>query len=442
MKLTRRMMLVLLAACMLLGGCGAAPAEPAQSTMPKETAPVETVAPTEAPTEPLETLGVASLPDKDIATGTLCFYFGDKTVYAGGLVSDILEVGIHTYADLEQLIQPGHMSEVVRVRIEDESVPEKDRPYLFFVAVNPTKEPCVLSDCVIYSLTINTDSGVAFGSGQETEHFYTGRTTMEEMLAVYGQPDHEDGRKSYYKEIAYYEPFNCAYFTFKNGVVRQIFTYYGANLFAEQAENFDYDLTGYFGNDSLILMNQYLDISGYLTPAEEVPATLTSFAESVKLGDQTLELGRAISEMPSPFRENLEGLTVPLGSKTYITIGRNNPEEFWVINTNGQYGQQAGKLTVKGLITKNCNYSNWGTDNSQFHPFEYDGLTQDSTIEDILEKYGMPGRLECTSNARKCFAWMEYQDESGNYVHFCVDPILDQIVEVHINKYFAKERHA
>lgn len=442
MKLTRRMMLVLLAVCMLLSGCGAAQAEPAQETVPETTAPAETAAPTEAPTELVEPLSVAQLPDEDIATGTLCFYFGDKTVYAGGLVSDILEVGIHTYADLEQMIQPGHMSEVVRVRIEDEAVPAENRPYLFFVAVNPTKEPCALADCIIFSLTVNTDSGVAFGSGQESEHFYTGETTLEEMLAVYGQPDHEDGRKSYYKEIAYYEPFNCAYFTFKNGVVRQIFTYYGANLFAEQAESFDHELTGYFGNDCLILMDQYLDVSGYLTTAEEVPATLTSFTESVKLGDQTLELDKPISEMPSPFRENLEGLTVPLGSKSYITIGRNNPEEFWVINSNGQHGQLAGRLTVKGLITKNCNYSNWGTDNSQFQTFEYDGLTQDSTIEDILDKYGMPGRLECTSNARKCFAWMEYRDETGNYVHFCVDPMLDQIVEVHVNKYYDKERHA
>lgn len=440
MKLTRRIMLVLLAVCTLLGGCAATDVE---ETVPETTAaPVETAAPTEAPTEPVETAPVVELPTEDIATGTLCFYFGDKTVHAGGQVSDILDIGVQSYQDLQQTIQPGQMSEVIRVRIEDEAVAVENRPFLFFVAVNPTEEPCTLAECLIYSLTINTDSGVAFGSGQETEHFYTGQTTLEQMLAVYGQPDHEDGRKRYYKEIAYYEPFSCAYFTFKNGVVRQIFTYYSANMFVEQTENFDHELTGYFGNDCYILMNQYLDVSGYLTPAEEIPATLTSFTESVKLGDQTVELGKSISEMPSPFRENLEGLTVPLGSKTYITIGRNDPEEFWVINTNGQYGQLAGKLTVKGVITKNCNYTNWGTDNSGFHTFEYDGLTQDSTIEDILEKYGMPGRLECTSNARKCYAWMEYEDESGNYVHFCVDPMTDQIVEVHVNKYFEKERHA
>lgn len=440
MKLTRRIMLVLLTVCTLLGGCAATDAE---ETVPETTAaPVETAAPTEAPTEPVETAPVVELPAEDIATGTLCFYFGDKTVHAGGQVSDILDIGVQSYQDLQQTIQPGQMSEVIRVRIEDETVAVENRPFLFFVAVNSNDEPCTLAECMIYSLTINTDSGVAFGSGQETEHFYTGQTTLEQMLAVYGQPDHEDGRKSYYKEIAYYEPFSCAYFTFKNGVVRQIFTYYSANLFAEQAENFDHELSGYFGNDCYILMNQYLDVSGYLTPAEEIPATLTSFTESVKLGDQTVELGKSISEMPSPFRENLEDLTVPLGSKTYITIGRNDPEEFWVINTNGQHGRLAGKLTVKGVITKNCNYTNWGTDNSGFRTFEYDGLTQDSTIEDILEKYGMPGRLECTSNARKCYAWMEYEDESGNYVHFCVDPMTDQIVEVHVNKYFEKERHA
>lgn len=454
MKLTHRMMLVLLAVCMLLGGCGAAPAEPAEQTVPETTAPAETAAPTEAPTEPVEPLSVAQLPDKDVATGTLCFYFGDKTVYAGGLVSDILDVGIHTYTDLEQLIQPGHLSEAVRVRIEDEAVPEEDRPYLFFVAVNPTEQPRKLSECSIYSLTVNTAEGIAFGSGRESEHFYTGQTTMEELTEAYGEPDYYQSRKRAFAEMAYYEPFNGAYFSFKNGKVRQIFTHYGAELYTSQAEAFDHDLTGYFGNDCYILMNQYLDIAPYILkqdPDSKVPTyymELTdgtgvpkSLPETIKLGEDTLQLGVEVAQMPETFANELKGLLISLRKHAYMTVGRNNPEEFWLINEGGNYSKYSDDLVVRGVITKNCNYVNWGANQSLYHTFEYDGLTQDSTIEQILEKYGAPKRIDATSTARKCFAWLYYEDEAGNDVHFCVDPMVNQIIEINVIKYFAGEHH-
>lgn len=454
MKLTHRMMLVLLAVCMLLGGCGAAPAEPAEQTVPETTAPAETAAPTEAPTEPVEPLSVAQLPDKDVATGTLCFYFGDKTVYAGGLVSDILDVGIHTYTDLEQLIQPGHLSEAVRVRIEDEAVPEEDRPYLFFVAVNPTEQPRKLSECSIYSLTVNTAEGIAFGSGRESEHFYTGQTTMEELTEAYGEPDYYQSRKRAFAEMAYYEPFNGAYFSFKNGKVRQIFTHYGAELYASQAEAFDHELAGYFGNDCYILLNQYLDIAPYLPKAAEEGAMVPNYVEltdgtgvlkaikeSMKLGEDTIELGVDVARMPATFADEFKGLLISLGRHEYATVGRNNPEEFWMINEASSYSRYAEELQIKGIITKNCNYSNWGVDHSLFHTFEYDGLTQDSTIGQILEKYGAPKRIDATSGARKCFAWLCYEDEAGSYVHFCVDPMLDQIIEIHVNKFYKGQYH-
>lgn len=454
MKKIQRMMSILIAIFMILTGCASAPVEEtnAQTIAPTETVSVAQELPTEAaPTEPVQLLAEVELPKEDIATGTLCFYFGDKVIYAGGSVADILDIGIQTYTDLNQMLNPGHMSDVVRVRIEDTALAEKDRPFVFFVAVNPADEPRKLSECMIYSLTINTDKGIAFGSGQEAEHFYTGKTTYDQITAAYGKPDYEKSRKTTYREIAYYEPFSCAYFSFKNGVVRQIFTYYSANIFEEQAEAFDYELTGYFGNDCYILMNQYLDVKPYLPAAENADnnaqtedktGILTSFVESIKLGGQTVEFGKLVEEMPSPYRESFAGLTIPLYYNAYMTVGRNNPEEFWMINSTGQAGRMADKLVVKGVITKNCNFQNWGVDNSLFHTFEYDGLTQDVTIEEILEKYGAPKELSCTSNARKCFAWMEYEDENGNYVHFCVDPMLDQLIEIHVNKYFPKERHA
>ena len=463
MKMYRRMILVLLVVSMLLPGCAAAPEE----TTPATAATEATEVPTEAATEPVEVLAEVKLPEEDVATGTLCLYFGDKTIYAGGQVADIIDIGVQTYSDWEQMIQPLHMSDVIRVRIEDESVAEKDRPFVFFVAVNTSEEPQMLKDCMIYSLTINTDSGVAFGSGQEQEHFVTGETTLDEMLETYGDPDYESKDTKYnFKEIAYYEPFSCAYFSFKNDKVRQIFTYYSANLFADQAEAFDHELTGYFGNDCYILMDQYLDVEPYLpkeeeetdeeeTDKEEKPddtaeetapesttGVLSEFVETITLADQTIELGMEVTEMPSPFKEAFVGLQVPLVLHTYMTVGRVNPEEFWLINENGQNGYLADTLLVKGVITRNRNYSNWGEDNSVYNSFEYDGLTEEMTIEDILEKYGAPKELNCTSTARDCFAWMHYEDENGNYVHFCVDPILDQLVEIRVNKYFPKENHA
>lgn len=445
MKLFYRIVLVLLVVS-LISGCAVAPAETTPATAAVTEEPTEE--PTEAPaTEPVEVLPEVKLPTEDAATGTLCFYFGDKTIYAGGKVADILAIGIQTYADLNQIIQPMHMSNVVRVRIEDEDVEEADRPFVFFVAVNPSEEPQKLADCTIYSLTINTDSGVAFGSGKEQTHFITGETTLEEMIAAYGEPDHQDGNNERYTEIAYYEPFSCAYFSFKNGKVRQIFTYYSANIFADQAEAFEHELSGYFGNDAYILMDQYLDVEDYLpteeTDAEEtVSANLVSFVETITLGGQQIDLGEAVSQMPSPFRDAFEGIQIPLGKHRYMTTGRVNAEEFWLINENGQSGYGADRLLVKGVITRNPNYSNWGEDNSAYNSFEYDGLTGDMTIEQILEKYGAPDELNCTSTARDCFVWMHYRDEAGNYVHFCVDPILDQLVELQVCKYFENEKHA
>lgn len=440
MKKNHRMWMILVAVFLLLTGCAASPAE--NTTPPETAAPTEATAiPTAEPTEPEPTLPPVELPQTDAATGTLCFYFGDKVIYAGGPVADLLELEVQTYADLEEIVQPGYMSDVVRLQM----TAEEEKPYVFFVAMNVTDEPQKISDCILYSLTINTSQGVAFGSGQEQEHFYTGKTTLDEMVAAYGEPDYQQSRQRYYREIAYYEPFNCAYFSFKNGVVRQIFTYYSANVFTQQAQAFNHELTGYFGNDCYILMNQYLDVTPYLPDAEPVAESvgmLTSFVDHIEMDGETVTLGTTVAEMPELFKNELTGLKVPLGKNCYITMGRNNPEEFWLINQKGNSNGLADNLTVKGVITKNFRYCNWGADQGLYHDFAYDGLTQDATIEDILEKYGAPKKLDCTSNARKCFAWMEYEDENGNYVHFCVDPILNQIIEININQYYPNQKHA
>ena len=99
----------------------------------------------------------------------------------------------------------------------------------------------------------------------------------------------------------------------------------------------------------------------------------------------------------------------------------------------------ANNLIIKGVFTENRNYTNWGWDKSDFHEFQYENLTQDSTIEEILEQYGMPKDMQCTSTARNCFAWLFYEDQAGNQLNICVDPIVNQIVELRISKYYEGE---
>ena len=57
--------------------------------------------------------------------------------------------------------------------------PDKDKPYVFFVAMNTSNEPKKLSECMFYSITINGDSGVQFGSGKEKKPFVTGDTELD-----------------------------------------------------------------------------------------------------------------------------------------------------------------------------------------------------------------------------------------------------------------------
>jgi hypothetical protein len=51
----------------------------------------------------------------------------------------------------------------------------------------------------------------------------------------------------------------------------------------------------------------------------------------------------------------------------------------------------------------------------------------------------MPKDMQCTSTARNCFAWLFYEDQAGNKLSISVDPILNQIVELRISKYYENE---
>lgn len=473
MKIRSRILLVLLVMSLLLSGCAAAAAEttaptgqptaaatePAAETQPAETEPAEEAEPSFMDNlhyQPV--LSDTVLPEDDAATGTLCFYLNDKAIHAGAPVSDLIEVGFHTYADLTTVVQPWHMSETVRVLVDIPDKEEDDEPYLFFVAMNASDESRMISECLIYSLTVNSEKGIRFGSGNESQPFVSGETKREEIVAAYGEPDESVSNNSNYEEIFYYEPFNSVSFSFQGGVVRQINAYYSANVYGVLAENveFDQDVSA-MEKDAYILMSQYLDVTGYLK-AEKTEATDTASesgedkANTDKTGilprlntyfdinGSRIHMGSLVSKLPSPFVENLNNLTMPVQRHYYVRTGRNEPEEFFLINDKGQYDMKSNYLSIKGVITENRNYCNWGIDNSAFHEFDCQGVTQDSTIDDVLALLGKPRELICSSGERVCFAWMHYETEEGDYLRIRVDPMLNQVIEVHMSKYFEDER--
>ena len=447
MKKQRWALLLVLTIALLLTACAFGKTE--ETVPPTEAAQVPTVAsteaPTEAPTEPTEPdsyyLTDTVLPEADAAAGTMKFYLGGKEFYAGGPVSDILALDVTSFDDFEQMLQPWHMSGALRVRVELADTEEEDKPFVFFVAMNASNEPKKISECLIYSITINAEKGIELGSGRETTRFVTGQTTLEEVTAAYGEPDYSMSRDGNYREIAYYEPFNCLYLSFHKDKIRQVVTYYSANVFHGWEDRLDYEFTdSYFGNDCYILMNRYMDVLPYLNgSASENPHILEKLTESITMGGEEIVLGMRCYEMPELFGQHFWDQLMPIHDMRYLRSGRNNEEEFYFMNLDGQSEYLANNLIIKGVFTENRNYVNWGWDKSAFHEFRYENLTQDSTIEEILEQYGAPKDMHCTSTARNCFAWLFYEDQAGNQLNICVDPIVNQIVELRISKYYEGE---
>lgn len=400
-----------------------------------------------------------ALPQKEEATGTLMFYLGGKAVHAGGPVSSLLELDIFTYRDMTVLVQPWHMTDVIKLQVKLPDTEEANWPNVFFVAMNASDTPCPISECLIYSITINCESGIEFGSGVEKEHFVTGQSTREELVAAYGEPDASVSDYSLYEEIFYYQPFNGVSFAFRRDVVRQISAYYSANVYGSLEDTLDFDIeAGPMEKDALILMSQYLDVTPYLSKdqdesgneAEETAETndskdttgiLSKFDDCFVLDTQRIEFGAKIEDLPEPFRGDLNGLLMPVNRNYYIRVGRNNPEEFFVINSEGQRNSMSNTLCIKGVITESNLYCNWGVDNSGFHSFSCQGITQESSIDDVLSRFGAPKELVCSSGERTCFAWMHYESENGDTLRIRVDPIVNQVVEVQMSKYFENQHH-
>lgn len=478
MKIRSRLLLILLAVSLLMTGCAASSAESAtqtKQTAVPETEPAETQMVQMQPEEETKpafmenlhdqpSLSDTVLPEDNSATGTLFFYFNDKAIHAGAPVAELMEIGFHTYSDLTQIVQPWHMSGVVRALIDIPDVGEDDEPYVYFIAMNASDEPCMISECIIYSITINYQKDVSFGTGHEEEPFVTGTTTREELVAAYGEPDEVASNRSTYEELFYYQPFNCVSFLCKNDVVMQINAYYGANVYGALAENVGFELTaGAMANDAMILMSQYMDVTAYMpvqtteeeqTETEEMEETaetgsaeeentlgiLAQFDDSFQLDGNTIAFGTRVSELPSPFLEDLVDLSMPVNRNYYVRTGRHDPEEFLLLNYEGQVNFRSDTLVVKGVIVENPNYCNWGFDNSDFHSFSCQGITENSTIDDVLQQLGQPKELLCSSGERSCFIWMHYATEAGDYIHIRVDPMLNQVIEVNMVKYFEGER--
>ena len=485
MKHFKRTLPAVLALALLLSGCGFVREKLGLSTAPtteateapteqtRETA-AETV-PETVPqvTEPEDTGAVkwnlqdTVFPDKDAATGTLFLYVNGTPIYAGGKVSDLIDAGMHTYDDMDALVAPHEMSELIRVRVDIPNEDNEDNePLLFFVAMNPGEQEAPIRDCLFYSLTVNLEKGVKFGSGKESQPFLTEITTRQELETVYGAPTEVNSQSQKYAQTVYYQPFNCAYFTFKNDVVRQVFTYYSANVFGDLTEQAPEEIMDdYFGGDCFIAMSQYMDVTDYLPghklaveagedddlhaqrdPEKNFPkagetGVLKSLPTEITVNGEKIKFGIRCSQLPETWWKNFEGLMMPIERNYYYRVGRNAMEEFYLINDKGQKdsGYKPDELGVKGMVVRNSHYTNWGKDYSGYYDFNYDGLTQDSTIEDVLEKYGQPSGLFCSSNARMFFAWMNYDDEDGTCLRIKVDPLTDQLMELQVTKYFPNE---
>lgn len=473
MRIRTRIVFLLLVLCMLLSACGQ-PAAPAEESQTATAAPTEvTEAPVVTEPEPTEAPQAAAgkayelketvLPTGNEATGTLKFYFNDKAIYAGAPVSAIIDLGVHTYMDLSKVLQPWHMSENIRVRVDLPDTEEKDEPLVFFFAINASSEPKPVSECMIYSITINCEKGVSFGSGNESEPFVTYTTKLDEILEVYGEPTHTYTYGTY-DEITYYKPFNSVTFSFKGDVVRQVTTFYGENIFGAQVEAFDHELTmDHNEQDCAMLMAQYLDVTAYLPEKEEeaeateptkaTEATepeeeteeskvgiLASIDEFITVDGKKIEFGVKTAEMPAPWNECFQDISLPITRNYYVQSGRNTGEEFYLINSEGMSNNMGQHAVVKGIITHNRNYVNWGFEYDDCFEFEFMDLTQDTTLEEVLELFGNPMEIKFESGARACFAWLHYAAENGNTLRIRVDPVLNQVIEVRVSKYFENER--
>lgn len=426
----------------LLAGCGSVPSQ----TDPPETVssistelkerieiPVETET-VSLQAESSEDDSILELSKQPHVSGALTFRVENVKLQVGGPVSDFIGDGVELGADPSALLEPGQISGNISIRIKMDGVSLDKEPILFFHAVNDSAEQRMISQCRIYSVIINTQSGIQFGCEDYDATFISGLSTIDEIKHVYGEPDYYRANGEKYEEMAYYAPFDSVYFSFQNGTVRQIMAIYAPQKTSDTKE---LEKNGYFGYDALLTMGKYLDVSAYL-PSDAVVdrGTSVDLEECITVGDVKLKLGSAFTDLPEMFSQPYEGAPLDLASNHYILTGKGNAEELFLLNDSKRAINSFRYCTLIGVVTHNAEYTNWGSDYADHNPFQYQGIDHHSTIEDIISNFGLPQELHATSSAHACFVWMHYRDQKGNELRIRVDPMLDAIVELRVMKYY------
>ena len=417
--------LILALVLLILTGCGAEPVQPVATEA--ETVAIAITEPVTEPeqTEAAETICESEPPVEEICDGMI-FSAGDVTFQVGGPVSDLMVDGVELGMDPDTRIPAGQISGNIRVKVSDGI-------YFYFHAINDAQEPEVLAQCRIYSVTVNVQEGIRFGmEGGDT--FTNGISTVDQIIGEYGTPDHRRSNSEPYEEIAYYAPFESVYCSFKEGIVRQVMAVYWQ---PGQALTGDVVPERWNENDALLLMGKYMDVSPYLAQEENPDyKEKAELGDTVTLGDGEIQLGSTFFDLPEEFISPYRSAPLVLDPGYYILTGKGNGEEFFLLNRTKKELNSFDKTTVIGIVTHNAGYTNWGSDYGNFHTFHYQGLEQNSTIEDILAIFGMPRELHPSSGVNGCFLWMHYIDADGDQLRIRVDPMTDQIVELRIRKYY------
>jgi len=429
----RNTVALLLLAVLLLTGCTR---EPWMEEPPEEVADIfaEEVVDSALETEAVRELETEPAEENRFASGSLRFWIAGYPVHAGGPVSDIEAIGVTTGVDLTGILAPGQISGNISARVDMDGVPAAEEPLFFFHAVNTSSEPMMIVQCSIYSLVVNFQNGVFFDSGDPDAPFATGTSTVDQLIGAYGEPDYYRSNGEPGEEMAYYAPFDSLYFSFSDGIVRQIGAIY-APYYQESGKMMNGE---YFGNDACVLMDRFLDMDPYLAGRKSGNGMhAPDLEETIILGDMEIHLGCHFTELPDIFTQAFDGAPFVLAPNHYILAGKGRGEEFYLLNEQKLSVDSYRSCTVSGLVTHNPNYTNWGSDYGEFLPFRYQGLNNESGIADILSILGQPQEMHLSSSAHVCFVWMHYRDSRGNELRLRVDPMTDEIAEIRVQKFYS-----